>query len=133
MKKIYLKIKGNISQSKHAFDDLDLLGPLNWHELGWHWTDGRQIPFTDWGVGQPGMDILDNCSCTFIRHPTIGKLDKTDKTGNWYITECAAKSTYVCQVPVTSKRVVFYSYVFEFSAYFFKRKIVLQTYFKTLI
>ena len=94
----------NVNQSKHAFDDLDILGPLNWHQLGWHWTDGTPVPFTDWGVGQPGMDILDNCSCTYLRHPSIGKQNKNDhKSGNWFVTECAAKSTYVCQVPVSSK------------------------------
>ena len=99
----FIPIAVNYNHSTHAFDDMDILEPLNWHQLGWHWTDGTPIPFTDWGVGQPGIDILDNCSCTYLRHPNHGKINRNEhKTGNWFITECAAKSTYVCQVPVSS-------------------------------
>ena len=93
-----------VNDSKDAFNDFELLGPINWPKLGWHWTDGDEIPFTDWGAAQPGLEVLDNCSCTYLRHSK--KLDTMDQVGNWYITECAAKSTYVCQVPVTSKNTI---------------------------
>ena len=95
-----------VNDSKDAFNDFELLGPINWPKLGWHWTDGDEIPFTDWGAAQPGLEVLDNCSCTYLRHSK--KFDTMDQVGNWYITECAAKSTYVCQVPVTSKNTIFF-------------------------
>ena len=75
-----------------------------WHKLGWHWTDGSKIPFTDWASAQPGMEPLENCSCTYLKHSQ--KRDNADGSGNWYITECASKSTYVCQVPVTSMCII---------------------------